>query len=67
MSDNKQTFDYNKLKRQEKQTCRGLSSDRTPCRYAVEDGKNCCTRAHTELENYTENKYYYIWKQLQTL
>jgi hypothetical protein len=53
----KKPIDYNKLKRQEKQTCRGKKENGEPCTYAVEDGKNCCKRAHADMEDYTEEMF----------
>lgn len=49
--------DYNKLKRQEKQICRGLTEDRKQCRNIVEDGKQCCNRSHADMENYTDEMF----------
>ena len=48
---------YNKIKREEKQTCRGLAQDGSKCRYAVIDGNNCCLRSHSDMENYTEEQF----------
>lgn len=50
-------IDKLKLKRQENQTCRGISEDKTKCRYQVEPGKKCCTRAHADMENYTDEMF----------
>jgi len=49
--------DYNKEKRQAMQTCRGLANDGSSCRYAVESGKKCCAKSHSDMENYTEDEF----------
>lgn len=54
-------IDYNKLKRQEKQTCKGLAENGTKCGYGVEDGFNCCTR-HSDMEDYTEEMFEKVQK-----
>lgn len=53
----KRPIDYNKLKRQEKQTCLGLAEDGTKCTYQVADGFKCCSRAHGDMENYIDHMF----------
>jgi len=54
---NKTSIDHNKLKRQQKQTCRGIAENKSGCRYAVEDGKQCCKRSHADMEDYTDEMF----------
>jgi hypothetical protein len=50
-------IDKAKLKRQEKQTCRGLAIDGSKCKYEVEENKNCCSRQHSDMEDYTDDMF----------
>ena len=52
----KKIFDYNKVKRQEKQTCRSKAENGENCRYEVKEGKNCCSK-HADMEDYTDEMF----------
>lgn len=45
------------MNEQENRTCRGLAENGTNCRYAIQPGKNCCTKSHADMENYTEHQF----------
>lgn len=47
---------YNKLEHQENR-CPGKSEDGTYCRYLVKEGYVCCTRAHSDMEKYTQEMF----------
>jgi len=48
--------DYNKLKREKEQTCRGRSNKGAKCRYAVKDDNTCCIK-HADMEEYTDEMF----------
>ena len=51
-----------KQDRQQYQTCPGLDEFGEKCRYQVLDNKRCCSRAHADMEHYTDEMFNQVKK-----